>query len=827
MIPHPILDSYANHATDYDEYHDASGTIRPIWQSITDRLRQLQPAEFERRNQLLRRLITENGITYNVYSDAEMSRQWGMDLLPLVFSKTEWQRIEAGLRQRAELIHQCLKDLYGPQEALLHGILPPHLVYANPAFLRPCHGIEPVGGDWVNLYAADIARSPDGNWWILNDRIEAASGMGYVLENRLLSNRLFPELFREQPIKRLHPFYDGFNECISNLHPASERGQRVALLTPGPANETFFEQSFLSKNLGFQLVEGADLTVRDNTLFYKTLKGIVPIRNLLRRLDSDWCDPLELRNESLLGVPGLLQCLRSGQLSMMNGLGTGLMETVAMPAFMENLCQFHRSESLLLPSVATWWCGQPAEFSYVMQHLQELVIKPTFRQHSESAVFGPALSKSELRALRERIERTPERYCAQQIVSRATAPAYHDGQLHPHHFLIRVYLTRMNGQFHMMPGGLARIAPTPGSQNVSMQHGAISKDVWILDESRKGSRAATLPRQLAESTLPPIEDNLSSRTANNLYWFGRYIERVECLARQLHILMQTLTEDVHNATLANLHAFLSVLLSEEELQSLQATESTREQLTVLDALLTRCVSDPNHPNSLASDLNHVRRIAFHLKDRLSTDSWQILSHLQQISTDTPGAKGASILHEHSMDVLDHTLDSLAAFSGKTAENMVRTLGWQFLMLGKRLERSYQLIDLLRSSLIENPNPEEEHLQLLLQYADSTITYRNRHLNAIDPIRVFTLLLKDAGNPRSLTFMVEHIIQHLGKLPWRTQSGESHNESSQRLSVQLIEAMSRLNAETLIRCKAADPFNPITSALDELHLLIEQRFFANT
>jgi len=825
MISHPLLDSYISHTNDYDEYVDSSGTIRPIWTRIIDRLRNLSPEEFSRRDNLLQRLIADNGITYNVYSENGKSRQWNMDLLPLVFSSQEWKKLENGLRQRAELINQSLKDLYGPQNLLKEVAIPPYLVYANPAFLRPCYGIEPVGGDFINLYSADIARSPNGNWWILNDRIEAASGMGYVLENRLLSSRLFPEFFRDGHIERLNPFYDDFQHSVSGLNPSKDPDARIALLTPGPANETYFEQSFLAKNLGFQLVEGADLTVRDNQLFFKTLKAMYPIRTLLRRLDSDWCDPLELRNESLLGIPGLLNCLRSGKLGMVNMLGTGLMETVALPAFMEGICHFFRGEDLQLPSVATWWCGQRKEFKYVSENLNNLVIKRTFRHRFDKAIFGPDLSPQEIEALRMQIAQSPEDYCAQEIVSRATAPAYHDGELQPHHFLIRVYLTKVNGEFKMMQGGLARIAPTSEATTVSMQHGAISKDVWIIQNPDDtpieliGSKYTPLRRP------EPIADDISSRTANNMYWFGRYIERMEGLARQLRIIIMTLTEDFHEETLSSLRAFLAMLMSDDELEKFRTCSTKASKVAYLDDILTKYVSDASYISSLESGLNHVRRIAFNIKDRLSTDTWQILTNLHSISLEeSSGLPG--ILHERSIETLEKTLDWLSAFSGKTAENMVRTLGWQFLMIGKRIERSYNLIELLRHSLRENPEMEERHLRLLLNYADSIISYRNKHLNYFEYRPVFALILKDSNNPRTLSFNIERIIEHMSKIPWKTTSGDSHNEASQRITLELLEKTSRLDPETLFSGDPETVFQAFEDTLNELHHHIEQRFFAH-
>ena len=820
------MDSYARHTNDYDEYLDAQGAIRPPWQGIAEKLRTFEEEEFVRRNNLLKRLIVDNGITYNVYSKEENARKWTMDLLPLVFSRKEWSGLEEKLQQRADVIDQTLIDLYTDQRIIQNAILPPFLAYANPAFLRSCYRIRPRGGHFVNLYSADIARSPDGSWWVLNDRIEAASGMGYVMENRMLSNRVFPEFFRDQQVTRLKPFYDDFCSAVSQLNPSDDPNSRIALLTPGPANETYFEQSFLARNMGFQLVEGADLTVRENRLYFKTLNGIRPINTLIRRLDSEWCDPLELRNESLLGVPGMLNCLRAGTLAMVNSLGTGLMETVAMPAFLNTLCRHFRAEDLKLPSVATWWCGQPREFSYVMENLPNLVIKRTFRRRNDKATFCPMMSSEELDKLRKTIEASPEDYCAQELVSRATAPVYQNGALQPHHFLIRVYLMRMNGRFRLLPGGLARIAPSPESTSVSMQHGAMSKDVWILNDRASKVPEISTFKDKKDSDLQPTPDDISSRMANNMYWLGRYIERIESLARHLHIIIFALTEDFHSDTLRSLRSFISMLLTEEEFARLNEEQSKQQKMRLLDEILQKYVWDEDYLSSLAAGFNHVRRIAFNIKDRLSTDTWQILSNMRGIAMQKRNLM-PNILHEGSIEALEDTLEWLSAFSGKTAENMVQTLGWQFLMLGKRIERTHNIIECVRHSIVENPEQEESHLQLMLNYADSTITYRNRYLNHFDKSAVAGLILKDQKNPRSLSFSIERIVAHITSLPWKTEINESHNDTAQRYSLEFIEKLSRINPDDLFSGDHESYFKPIEETLNHLHHSIEQRFFAHT
>jgi uncharacterized circularly permuted ATP-grasp superfamily protein/uncharacterized alpha-E superfamily protein len=826
MSSDSIIDSYRPDREDYDEFLDANGHVRPAWQPIVERLRlrRWESGEFERRDQQLRRMIADNGITYNVYSTDEQVRQWNMDLMPLVFSQKEWDHLEWQLQQRAELVNTALGDFYGRQSALHDAAIPPFMVYANPSFLRACHGIRPVGGAFVQVYSADIARARDGSWWVLNDRIEASSGMGYVLENRLLSNRLFPELFRDRLVRRIKPFYDNFQEAIQSIHGPSDPGGRDALLTPGPANETYFEQSFLAKNMGFKLVEGADLTVRDNRLYFKTLKGRQLVRTLIRRIDSDWCDPLELRNDSLLGIPGLLNCLRAGTLGMANALGSGLMETVALPAFLPSLCQYYLNEKLRMPSVATWWCGQPKECAYVIENLRDLVIKRTFRQRTDHAIFGPHLSKKEIENLAASIRSAPEQYCAQEIASRATAPVYHAGKLEPRHFLLRAYLIRYNGAYHMMPGALARIAADPESQNVSMQHGGLSKDVWVMSNEASDETETSLSRTREQMLLFAAPDDISSRAANNLYWLGRYLERVESMARVLRIVIVAVVEDYHEHTLESLSSLLKSMLSTEEWAELQEAPDTEKRTETLDRMLSTYVWDASCPSSLRSGFENIRRIAFQVKDRLSTDTWQILSNMEHMSLSS-GASKSSLLHSRRIAALEQTLDWLAALSGITAENMVQGLGWHFLMLGKRTERAYQHIETVRASLTWHENPDDTHLSHLLQYADSSITYRNRFLNYLEQSAVVDLLLNDANNPRSLNCILERLIHHLSMLPWKSENTpKKSDEDGPDRCRRLQELKESLPGTDAISDHAIPALDAIETLLSEIHQQLELRFF---
>src|SRR5882724_10182404 len=363
----------------YDEMALGQNELRPHWKNFAASLDRLGRNEIAVRWENARRIIREHGVTYNVYGDPQgMDRPWELDIVPLLIPPEEWRRIEPGLTQRAKLFNLILADLYGPQRLLREGLLPPPLVFGNPAFLRPCHGIRPPQDIYLHLHAADLARAPDGQWWVLADSMQAPSGTGYALENRIVLSRILPDEFRDCQVQRLASFFRIQRDTLRNLAPHNRDNPSVVLLTPGPYNETYFEHDYLARYLGFTLVEGGDLTVRDSKVFIKTLEGLRPVDVILRRVDDSFCDPLELRGDSFLGVAGLLEAVRAGNVTVANALGSGLVETPAFLAFLPSLCRHLLGEELKLPSVATWWCGQPKEQQYVIDHLDEIVVKSAF-----------------------------------------------------------------------------------------------------------------------------------------------------------------------------------------------------------------------------------------------------------------------------------------------------------------------------------------------------------------------------------------------------------------------------------------------------------------
>ena len=469
----------------YDELNDPQGAMRAHWRPLIERLRANDSPDAVRRSlELTRRLIVENGVTYNVYADPQgADRPWALDPLPFVLPAAEWQTIEAGVTQRARLLNALLADLYGPQRLLAEGLVPAELPFGHPNYLWPCHDLKPVDGTWLHVYAADLARAPDGRWWLLADRTQAPSGAGYALENREILEQVHPEAIDDMAVRRVRGFFGGLRAALLNV--AGDEEPLAVILTPGPYNETYFEHAYLARQLGMPLVEGHDLTVRGDTVFLKTLGGLRRVHSILRRLDDDFCDPLELRSDSALGVPGLLGALRAGRVMVANALGTGVLESAAWLGFLPPAAERLIGEKLLLPEVATWWLGEKPALEYVLANLDRLVIKPAYPNQRFEPMFGRDFAGKEREALIERLRNRPYAYVAQEHVRLSRAPVWKSAastELATRALTMRVYAVATPEGVRVMPGGLARVANEAAADVVSTQRGGGAKDVWVLGD---------------------------------------------------------------------------------------------------------------------------------------------------------------------------------------------------------------------------------------------------------------------------------------------------------------------------------------------------------
>jgi len=780
--------SYAASEGFYDEVLGANGEVRPHWRKLTESLAAMGHHGLSRRWHDGRRLIHDNGITYNIYSDPQNNaRPWQLDPIPLVMDPEEWKSIEAGITQRAMLFNTILADLYGPQRLLREDLLPRELVFPNPAFLRSCWGIMPQGGVFLHMYSADLARSPDGQWWVLADRTQAPSGAGYALENRLVTTRVMPDVFRASHVRRLANYFQAYRNALQRMVPVNRENPRIVVLTPGPYNETYFEHAFLARYLGYTLVEGADLTVRENHVFLKTLGGLLPVDVIVRRQDDHFCDPLELRADSMLGVPGLVQAVRSGTVSVANALGSGLAESPAYAAFLPGLCKQLLGEELKMPTVATWWCGQEKPLNYAVDHLEDLVIKPSFPGTGGDPIFGEDLSAAERERLIAKMRARPGRYVAQEHVDLSTVPVWEDGALQPRHLVMRVFAVSTGSSYLVMPGGLSRISASLSNMVVSMQRGGGSKDTWVLGDGPAPEfsllRPPAHPLEVSRATF-----DLPSRVADNLFWLGRYTERVEAVVRLTRATLGRVFQEGDSARAAGLNLGLHVLQATGFMPE-RSGESTPEN---------DLIAMMYDPAGLASSIHQVRQVAGLLRDRISVDAWLILNQLDQQFSAHASAEMMQV--GAAQDRLNHAIITLSAFAGLVMEGMTRGDGWRFLDIGRRLERALQMAELLRNSLGGDAPPDIGVLEAVLEIADSSITYRSRYLTSLQTDLVLDLLLADEANPRSIAFQLARLKEDIDQLPASHTSIRRPAEA--RMALALLTGVQLADVRELVRDGAA-------------------------
>jgi uncharacterized circularly permuted ATP-grasp superfamily protein/uncharacterized alpha-E superfamily protein len=719
------LHTYTPDLQRYDELLLPDGSIRPHWRALVERLERSGPDTVRRGAELARRLIIENGVTYNVYADPQgRDRPWTLDMLPVIVSAQEWQTIEQGVIQRAQLFDALLGDLYGPQRLLREGVAPAEIAFGHPNYLWPCHGAVPRGGRWLYMYAADLARSPDGSWWVLGDRTQTPSGPGYALENRRIVSRVFSDLLDDINVR---PLSGAFASLRDGLLANVEEGETplAVVLTPGPFNETYFEHAYLARQLGFSLVEGSDLTVRDDTLYLKTLGGLKRVHAVLRRLDDDFCDPAELRADSALGVPGLLKAVRAGRVVVGNALGSGVIESAAWTGFLPSMCEWLLGEPLRLPSVATWWCGERPALEEVLEILDRVVIKPSFPNQRFDAVFGRDLTRDARAKLIRRLRARPYAYVAQERIALSQTPVWRGSGLAGRALSLRVYAIAGPDGYRVIPGGMARIASDVYADIVSAQRGGGSKDVWVLgqDDDVTSQAAEIAPRSR------PRSESLPSRAGENLYWLGRYATRCEDKIRLLR------------GTLA--------LERRSEVWPRAVDTCRHVGVTSKDSDPAASLFDKEHPLGIAADLQRLQWSATQTRGRLSSEHWRAIGVVQRQYHDAASSSS------DARETLDRLTLSCAALAGLAHDDMIQDDAWRLMMLGRRVERISFLTSLLARRLAEAA-PTQGELEWILDIVSGTIAYRTRYLDRPRLTALLQLLVRDANNPRSLAFLSREI-----------------------------------------------------------------------
>lgn len=752
MLSEGFLSSYQPPPARYDEMVDGARNPRPHWHAFLSHLAALPAATLHERKQFVHDAIASDGVSYNVYADPKgRARPWELDLLPLILPGNEWQMIATAVAQRARLLDAILLDLYGEQRLLANGLLPPALVFGQRAFLWPALGVPPPDGVAMHLYAADLARSPDGRWWILADRTGGPSGAGYALQNRMTISRALPDAFRELQIEPLAPFFTALQDTLYR-HARADAGETplAVLLTPGPFNETYFEHSFLARYLGFPLVEGQDLVVRGDKVFLKTLRGLKRVHAILRRLDGDYCDPVELRADSALGIPGLLHVIRAGNVVVANTLGSAVLESSAFPGFFPAISRSLFGEDLAMPGIATWWCGEAPALDYAIRNLQHLVIKPAYPTIRMEPIFGHTLDAPGRERLIDRMRGQPHAYVVQEHVQLSHAPTMSTDAAFARPASLRVYAVATPNGYHVMPGALTRVAPTDGGDVVSMQWGGSSKDTWILADKPVVRVPLRRPRLGAADVVGSAVD-IASRVGENLFWMGRYAERCEAVARLLRAALVRVADASPQAmpalrTLASVTERMEVLPGRDSSGDLSAPPpSTQVARDFLAAAI-----DPSVPGGLVANVLRLHGSANHVRERMSNDNWHVLSRLPSRLPRRDAALGAAL------ESLDEVMMACVSLAGFAMDDMTRDESWQFLPLGRRLERLAHLTRMIAHVLGMAPADRAESLEWLLEAANSIVTFRARYRREPELLPVLHLIVLDGTNPHSVAFQLREL-----------------------------------------------------------------------
>ena len=725
------------------------------------------------RTETLARQIRDNGVTYNVYADTTgTQRPWSLGLFPLIISPESWQHIEAGIAQRMGLLDQIIADAYGPQSLLSQGLIPAALVQGHPGYLRAMHGVKPVGGSHLHVAAFDLARGPDGNWWVVSQRTQAPSGLGYLMENRLAISRLFPQAFENLHVQRLAGTYRALIDSMKAMSPAGQQAN-IALLTPGPFNETYFEHAYLARYLGLTLVEGSDLIVRDKSLFLKTLRGLVRVHGLLKRLDDQFMDPLELRSDSTLGVPGLLQVIRAGNVLVVNAPGSAFLESPALLGFMPALSRHLLGEELLLPALPTWWCGERSAMAAVLPRLHDCAIKPTYpgsAVHGNfDAVLGHKLSALELAEWASRIGLHADDHTVQDYLPLSQMPTWHqhgaDAGIVPRSVMLRVFAVSQGPQsWCVLPGGLARVAGGSGVDVASMQHGGSSADVWVMTHGDVDKTTLLRP-PITPAVLTQRTRQVTSRAAENLFWLGRYTERAENSVRLARLTLESLAgEDQSSPTLLGWLGQMA-LKNNLVLAGVPPLTTAPQARRVFERSLIASLDSSTEATSVGYNLRAVRLAGAAVRERLSQEHWALIQRTEdaffQSCDHTPAGADYSALH--ALTALKRASDHLAAITGLQTDRMTRDDGWRLLSIGRHVERLGFLSHALTTGFAHGAVHHDGGFEAMVALFDSTITFHGEYQQSHDIAPLVDLLVLDRDNPRALAWVAHTLRGRLAKL----------------------------------------------------------------
>ena len=778
----------------FDEMFDTQCNVRPHWNEIKNGLDNAGIKQLEQKQTEIDWRLEDNGVTYNIYNDPEgNNRRWNLDPIPLVLTSTEWEEISKGLKQRAKLLNLIFKDLYTEQRLIKEGIVPAEIIFAHKSFIPEVFNFENKDYYSMRFYATDISRGPDGKFWVINDRTQSPSGLGYAIENRLTMNSISNDLYPNIEILKMAKFIEGFKDMLKSLSSSNHENPLIALLTPGPLNETYFEHSYISSFLDLTLVQGEDLLVKNNQLWLKNLNGLRKVDTLIRRVDSQYCDPLELKNNSQLGVAGLVNVIRKDNLSMINPIGVGILENIGLNPFMKNIAKFLLNEELILPQIATWWCGQEKELDFVLENIKNLIIKKIDRTDNIEVYFANKLNNEELKNLIEKIQNNPHYYVGQEIIDFSTTPSFTKGKVEPRNTVIRAFSYLHQEKYHVMTGGLIRVSPSKDSLVVSNQKGGTSKDLWILGKDDDFSGNSIFKnRSFIDSRL----ENISTKRAENLFWLGRYLTRSITTARMIRF---------------NLKSMLNLNRYDDHTNSKQTNKILNNALTHLtmsypgfldDKTATlpmkeiiSLIRDKNRAGTLSFSITMLSDLNASVKNLLTMEAWRIYEKMQK-EWNSYSKKDISTNKEH-INELDKLLIYLMAYKELIDESIFKEQGLILFDIGSKIEVSQLLISKLRSLLTLKLDKliEYDVLDSMLNSYESYNSYRAYYKSSLALENVLDFLVFNTKYPKALIYIINQLLADLKELPKNINN--SHLSSFEEPIFKVFSMITLTNTQKLL------------------------------
>ncbi len=817
-----ILKSYNVSSSVYDELLNPNGTVRSKYSFILRSFQELGAYELNKRKADADRILQENGVTYNIYSEQEkQERNWSLDLFPVLMESNDWRKLERGLDQRAELLDSILKDVYGSRRLVIEKRIPSELVFGSPGFLRPCNGM--FGNVGLAFYACDLVRDIKGDFHVVNDRVQAPSGTGYSLENRIVLSRIFPSIYRDSNVHRVASYYRSLRKHLHSLSGVKGKDPVVVLLTPGPGNETFFEHAYLASYLGYTLVQGEDLTVRGNFVYMKTVEGLQKVDLIMKRVDDTFMDALELKGDSLLGVPGLLEVIRSGNVQVTNPIGSSILENRAFMPYMKDLCRFYLGEELILPTVPSYWLGDKESLDFVSENMEKYIFKPVFPNANEHSYSFGKNSDSELEDLKKKIQIKPQAWVAQEILPYSTLPIFTKDGLVPGRAIYRTFITASESGFQIMSGGLVRVTTDMDEIFITSQRGAFSKDLWVLasETQKEESIQIAAPEKTAISRAAI---GVPSRVADNLFWFARYSERAESSARILREAINGIIKFEDGFEVTSLHGILKLITHVTSTYPGFIGDDSNELLALPYPEIYRLMYNHDYQGSVLYNIMALANSAKNVRDRLSDDTRKIVKLLEARSLTK------SENYDTMIEDIFQNLILLSSLTGLSTENLSRESGWYFIDIGKRLERALNLIRVLQNIIKLNLQNDRNALESLLNFNDIRITYRRRYKYKLELEPVFDILLFDDTNPRSLSYQITDLFDNMKYLP-NKMAKKTYPEDRQTLEVytafKLKEMSMFFSNNSFQDVEFLDWITDIQMKLRGLSSIISERYFNYT